>query len=71
MKKVDKFEQWYINTWGSNPEDTDESNKAFCAWQACKEEVLRILNNNRIVVYGEEIDTDAIDIDAIEEIKKL
>lgn len=41
-----KFDKWYLETWGSNSEDTDESNKAFCAWQACRKEILNIIARN-------------------------
>lgn len=43
--KDNKFEKWYSQTWGSKSEDTDESNKAFCAWQACKSEILNMVHN--------------------------
>lgn len=44
MRQNEEFDKWYLETWGSPSEDSDESNKAFYAWEACKKEVLEILD---------------------------
>lgn len=63
----EKFENWYESTWGSKSEDTDESNKAFYAWQACKLEVLTILNSP----LNQDYSGDTIKLKVIHEIEKL
>jgi hypothetical protein len=52
--KIMKFDEWYEETYGSKSEDTDESHKAFNAWEACKQRVLKILDQKIPKIPGQE-----------------
>lgn len=74
---VNRIENMNFNKWWENRLKThfagDEGN-GLDAWNACKNETLKILNNNIVPICDTQLQKDAeqfIDIEAIKEIEKL